>query len=164
MRRLSTLATGVLTAVTLVAAPVLVGTSAATPSAPVASAHHGVPSKAPARRAPADQAHAHEAKVVLVGVVSATPTVQSAPSGTSTVVLSLRVQGGDKEYRGRTVQVTVPSTAVVERRGVRDAPKQGDRVAVLARREATGVLTATRVVSGRPVVVPRPPAATRAVG
>ena len=103
-----------------------------------------------------------KAKVVVVGVVSATSTVSTG--ATSTVLVTIRVRGGDKEYRGRTVQVALDARTVVKRnhgKRVRYELRVGDKVTVHARRAAGGGLTATSIsASGRPHVVPATPAAT----
>lgn len=178
MRRLVRVPLATLAAVALVVTPVLAGTSAAAPgkggpgrsaAAPATASAESTAAKAkpaPAKAKPAPaKAKAKpaqagrrgvKAKVVVVGVVTATSTVTT--SGTSTVLVSLRVQGGDKEYRGSTVQVAIDAGTVVKRNNgkrTRYELRVGDKVTVHARRAAGGALTATYVAaSGRPPVVP----------
>ena len=45
--------------------------------------------------------------------MTATRTVTT--SGTSTVLVTIRVKGGDKEYRGRTAAVAVDAKTLVKR-------------------------------------------------
>jgi hypothetical protein len=182
VRRLTALTTGLLTAVTLVGAPALVGTGSAAPVArpagghateghAEAAEHEAAGHEAVARPAAKPDRAARPAptrtRVTVVGVVTATPTVQTATSGTATVVVGVRVRGGDRAYRGRTVQVTVTAATVVKRdhgRKTRYELRLGDKVTVLARRDAAGVLTATSIaVSGRPAPVTTAPAASGTV-
>lgn len=172
MRTLAKTATGVLATAALLITPVLAGTSsAASPHQGAgASASHAAaaqpahrPAAKPVHRPVAKPVHRPavrpaapsraKAKVVLVGVVSATRTVST--SGTSTVLVTLTVQGGsDKDYRrGSVAQVTVTKDTVVKRgngRKSRYEIKVGDKLTVHARRAADGTLTASYVAaSGR---------------
>ena len=93
-----------------------------------------------------------------------TATYTGASGATSSVLVTVGVKGGDKEYRGRSVQVAVVAGTVVKRNNghkVRYELRVGDKVTVHARRAADGTLTATSVsASGRPHVVPATSPAT----
>lgn len=165
MRPLAKTATGVLATAALILSPVLAGSSsAAAPAKAGASSSHGKPAAKPAKPAakPTKAPSKAKSKVVLVGVVSATQTVTT--SGTSTVLVTLKVQGGsDKEYRqGAPAQVTVTKDTVVKRNNGRKSRyeiKVGDKVTVHARRDAAGKLTAFYVAaSGRNQPKPVEPA------
>lgn len=171
MRRLVSLPLGVLAAAALVVTPVLAGTSAA------ASAHRATasqsqdsaakPAPKPAKKPAAKPNKNVKSKVVVVGVVTATQTVTTA-SDTSTVLVTIRIHGGDKEYRGLTRQVTVDASTVVKRnhgKKTRYELRVGDKVTVHARRAADRSLTAFYIAASgsnaaRPVGSPTPATST----
>lgn len=176
MRRLVSVPLGVLAAATLVVTPVLAGSAAAAPGkAPAKSAAASSAAKKPAAKPakpaakPAPNRNV-KAKVVLVGTVTATQTVTTEGSATSSVLVTIKVQGGDKEYKGLTRTVLVTKDTVVKRNHGKKARyelRTGDKVTVHARRAADRSLTATYIAaSGRPAapapVVTAPPATSTA--
>ncbi len=166
MRTLAKTATGVLATAALILTPVLAGTSAAAPhKAPASHSTHAKPAKPakaakpkPAKPAKPAKPSKAKAKVVVVGIVSATQTVASG--ATSTVLIKVTVQGGsDKDYRrGSVATIRVTKDTVVKRNHGRKARYElrvGDKVTVHARRAADGTLTAFYVAaSGRPAPKP----------